>query len=146
MATLQETLLTAANRPKLVRDCAGLIDEEVAKKGGLSGLAIKGAFATVKAVKPGFIDGVIGVLLDEWVGKLEGHFTRWVEGGKSGTFGSTCTRDASGVAEKLLEVTDARARKADPKIASLYNKLRPNAKDHVVSAVPGLGRIVDKYL
>jgi hypothetical protein len=146
MATLQETLLTATNRPKLVRDCAGLIDEEVGKKGGLSGLAIKGAFATVKAVKPGFVDGVISALLDEWVGKLEGHFTRWVEAGKVGTFGSVCSRDAGGVAEKLLEVTDGRAKKADPKIASLYGKLRPNAKDHVISAVPGLGRIVDKYL
>ncbi len=146
MATLQDTLLTPTNRPKLVRDCSGLIDEEVGKKGGLAGLAIKGAFATVKAVKPGFIDGVISTLLDEWVGKLEGHFTRWEEGGKIGTFGATCTRDATGVAEKLLEVTDARARKADPKIASLYGKLRPNAKDHVVTAVPGLGRIIDKYL
>ena len=146
MATLQETLLTATNRPKLVRDCSGLIDEEVHKKGGFSGLAIKGAFATVKAIKPGFIDGVISALLDEWVGKLEGHHTRWVEGGKVGSFGASCTRDAGGVAEKLLEVTDARARKADHKIATLYNKLRPNAKEHVTSAVPGLGRIVDKYL
>lgn len=152
MATLQETptlgeiLLAPTNRPKLIRDCAGLIDEEVHKKSGLSGLAIKGAFATVKALKPGFIDGVINMLLDDWVGKLEGHFTRWVDGGKSGSFGSTCTRDAGGVAEKLLEVTDARAKKADPKVASLYNKLRPNAKEHVTSAVPGLGRIVDKYL
>ncbi len=146
MATLQDQLLTAANRPKLVRDCAGLIDEEVGKKGGLSGLAIKGAFATVKAVKPGFIDSVISALLDEWVGKLEGHFVRWNDGGKVGTFGASCTRDAGGVAEKLLEVTDAKAKKADPKLASLYGKLRPNAKDHVVSAVPGLGRIVDKYL
>ena len=152
MATLQETLtlreilLAAPNRPKLIRDCAGLIDEEVAKKGGLSGLAIKGAFATVKAVKPGFIDGVINALLDDWVGKLEGHFTRWTEAGKVGSFGGVCGRDAGGVAEKLLEVTDGRAGKADPKIASLYRKLRPNAKEHVISAVPGLGRIVDKYL
>ncbi len=146
MANLQETLLTAVNRPKLVRDCAGLIDEEVGKKGGLSGLAIKGAFATVKAIKPGFIDGVITILLDEWVAKLEGYFTRWTDGGKVGSFGATCSKDASGVAEKLLEVTDGRAKKADPKIASLYNRLRPNAKEHVVSAVPGLGRIVDKYL
>lgn len=146
MANLQETLLTASNRPSLVRDCARLVDEEVSKKGGLSGLAIKGAFATVKAVKPGFIEGVISALLDEWVGKLEGHFASWTDGGKAGSFGATCTKDAGGVAEKLLEVTDGKAKKADPKLATIYNKLRPNAKEHVVSAVPGLGRIVDKYL
>ncbi len=146
MATLQETLLTTSNRPSLVRDCARLVDEEVGKKGGLSGLAIKGAFATVKAVKPGFIEGVISALLDEWVGKLEGHFGRWTDGGKVGSFGAACTKDAGGVAEKLLEVTDGKAKKADPKLATIYNKLRPNAKEHVVSAVPGLGRVVDKYL
>ena len=146
MATLQETLLTPTHRPQLVRDCARLIDEEVSKKGGFSGMAIKAAFLTVKAIKPGFIDGVISALLDDWVGKLEGHFSRWVEGGKSGSFGASCSRDAAGVAEKLLEVTDARAHKADAKVGSLYNKLRPNAKEHVVAAVPGLGRVVDKYL
>jgi len=31
-------------------------------------------------------------------------------------------------------------------VASLYQKLRPNAKAHVVAAVPGLGRVVDKHL
>lgn len=146
MATLQETLLTPTNRPNLVRDCAKLIDEEVGKKSGFSGLAIKGAFMTVKAIKPGFIESVISTLLDEWVGKLEGHHERWIAAGKSGTFGTFCSRDPGGVAEKLLEVTDARAKKADPKIASLYSKLRPNAKEHVVTAIPGLGRVVDKNL
>jgi len=147
MPALQDKLLTPANRPNLVKDCARLIDEEVEKKGGFSGLPIKAAFKIVKAVKPGFIEGVINTLLDEWVGKLEGHFARFTEGGKPGTFGSFVAADAGGVAEKLLEVTDARAHKGDHKaVESAYQSLRPRAKEHVSVAVPGLGRIVDKYL
>ena len=146
MATLSESLLSPANRPRLVRDCATLVDEEVAKKGGLSGLAIKGAFMTVKAIKPGFIESVVSALLDEWVGKLAGHHEKWVAAGQVGSFGAFCSKDASAVAERLLEVTDGRIKKADPKVGSLYGKLRPNAKDHVIAAVPGLGRVVDRYL
>lgn len=145
MATLEETLLSPAKRPAVIRDCATLVDEEVAKKGGLSGLAIKGAFMTVKAIKPGFIESVISALLDDWVRKLEGHYGKWIDGGKTGTFGAFCSRDASAVAERLLEVTDARIKKADPKVGTLYGKLRPNAKDHVIAAVPGLGRVVDRH-
>ncbi len=146
MPALQDKLLTPANRPNLVKDCARLIDDEVDKKSGFSGLAIKGAFKVVKGVKPGFIEGVIDHLLDQWVGKLEGHYARFVEKGQ-GTFGAFAAADAHGVAEKLLEVTDAVAQKGEHKtVASLYHKLRPGAKEHVSVAVPGLGRIVDKYL
>ncbi len=147
MPTLSEKLLVPANRPRLITDCARLIDEEVDKKSGLSGMVIKAAFKTVKAVKAGFIEQVIDNLLDRWVEKLDGHYQRWQSAGATGSFGGFCATDTGGVAEKLLEVTDDRAKKVDNKtIVSLYGKLRPNAKEHVVSAVPGLGRVVDKYL
>lgn len=147
MATLKEKLLTPARRPTLVRDCSALVDQEVDRKSGLSGLAIKAAFKTVKAIKPGFIDHVIDGLLDEWVDKLEAHHGRWTDGGATGTFGAFCTREAASVAERLLEVTDARSRKVDNRtVASLYDRLRPNAKEHVIAAIPGLGRVVDKNL
>jgi len=147
MTVLFEKLCTPPNRPRVIADCARLVDEEVDKKGGLSGLAIKAAFKTVKAVKAGFIESVVDGLLDRWVDKLEGHHASWTAAGAAGTFGGHCARDAAGVAEKLLEVTDERARKVDNRtIVSLYLKLRPSAKDHVVAAVPGLGRLVDRYL
>lgn len=147
MSILQEKLCTQPNRPKVIADCARLIDEEVDKKSGLSGFALKAAFRTVKAVKHGFIEETIDNLLDRWVDKLTDHHTKWAAGGPVGTFGAFCTRDTAGVAERLLEVTDERAKRVENRtIVSLYNKLRPTAKEHVASAVPGLGRLVDKYL
>ena len=53
MPTLTDMLLVPGNRPKVIADCVQLINEEVDSKGGLTGLAVKGAYALVKAVKPG---------------------------------------------------------------------------------------------
>ena len=117
MALLKDKLLDPTKRPALVRDCARLLDDEVAAKGGLSGLPIKAAFKVVKAVKPGFIEHVIDGLLDDWVHNLEGHFARWHEGGAPASFGSFVARDAGAVAEQLLAVTGARSRKGDNKAA-----------------------------
>jgi len=147
MPTLAEQLLTPANRPGLVRDCTVFLDEQVAAKSGLTGLAIKGAFKTIKAIKPGFIEGVIDALLDEWVAKLEGHYGRWDEGGRTMAFNRFASADASAVAERLLEVTDGRAQSTNHTSAlKLYRKLRPTAKGHVVAGVPGLAKVVERYL
>jgi hypothetical protein len=144
---LKDKLLTPDNRPNLIRDCGRMLDEEVDRKSGFSGLAVKAAFKMVKAVKPGFIQSVIDALLDDWVAKLEGHFERWQSGPPGRTFGTFVAADATAVAEKLLEVTDARAHKIDNRgVAKAYSALRPSAKDHTSQAVPALGRVVDRYL
>jgi hypothetical protein len=147
MATLKDVLLDPAKRPGLVRDCTALVDDEVAKKSGFSGMAVKMGFKVLKGVKPGIVASVVDGLLDEWVANLEDHFTRWQADGKGASFGAFASRDAGNVAERLLAVTDARAKKVDnPLLVKTYNGLRPTAKEHVVAGVPGLGRVVDRYL
>ncbi len=147
MATLRDKLLNEEVRPKLVDDCCQLLDREVAGKKGISGLAVKGAYATVKAIKPGFVRGVVDFLLDEWVDKLEAYYVRYHEDGAAGSFGLYCGTHRGAVAESLLEVTDARARSTKHATAAkLYGKLRPNAKTQVEEAVPNLGAVVDRYL
>lgn len=71
MPTVAEALLAEGKRPAVVADCATLIDEEVASKSGLGGLAIKTAFATVKALKRGIIPESVNALLDDFVVELE---------------------------------------------------------------------------
>lgn len=147
MGQLQEKLLTPDRRPKLVTDCVRLVEEEVERKSGLTGLVIKGGFKVVKGVKPGFIESAVDHMLDAWVEKLENHYQKWLTAGSVGTFGAFCGKDAAAVADRLLEVTDERAKKVDNRaVGSAYEKLRPSAKDHVIQAVPGLGRVVDRHL
>ena len=69
--TLPEILTESTRRKSVIADCVLLIEEEVSKKGGLSGIAIKGAFAIVKAVKPGFIAEAVDHMLDDFSARLD---------------------------------------------------------------------------
>ncbi|MBI4508108.1 MAG: hypothetical protein HY698_00635 [Deltaproteobacteria bacterium] len=134
------------HRERVVGECCGLVDEEVKSKGGLTGIAVKGAYAMVKAIKPKFISEVVDGLLDEWVAKLEPFYGDWQASGKGKPLGDFLAARSGAVAEKLLEVTDARAGvTTHSSVKKMYEKLRPAAKKHVEEAVPRLGKVVEGY-
>ncbi|MEZ4270328.1 MAG: hypothetical protein R3C68_02465 [Myxococcota bacterium] len=70
MATLKDKLL-GSSRPAVLQDCEALIEAEVASKAGLSGLAVKGAYAIVRKIKPGMIREAVDRLIDSFVDRLE---------------------------------------------------------------------------
>jgi hypothetical protein len=147
VATLKEQLLTDGVRPALVRECAELVDQEVSHRGGLSGLAVKGAYKTVKALRPGFVPGVINGLLDEWVAELEPFWESFGARANGASFERFLEDKRDEVAEHLLRVTDRRARVSVHKTAAkLYERLRSSAKQNVAAAVPGLARVVRRHL
>lgn len=144
MSTLSEVLLVPGNRPKVIADCGRLVDEEVDSKGGLSGLAIKGAYMVVKAVKPGFITEAIDHMLDDFVRRLEPFAAEAQQ--KSEPLGPYLNARAGAVADALLATSDERAAGAkNPTVKKAYEKLRPTAKKNVEAAIPRLGRLVAKY-
>jgi Family of unknown function (DUF6918) len=144
MPTLKEILTVPGTRPKVVADCATLVQEEVDSKGGLSGLAIKAAYAVVKAVKPGFIPESIDHMLDDFAGRLEPY---WADAqAKNEPVGALMNSRASAVADSLLAISDERAARAKNQAAKkAYEKLRPTGKKNVEAAVPRLGRLIAKY-
>lgn len=142
--TLKDQLLNEETRPALAKDCCAFIDDEVRRKRGASGLAIRAAYKTVKTIKRGFVPGVVNALLDEWVAKLEPYYA---ECGGDGMFSDYLADRPEEVAQSLLEVTDGRAEKTKHKTAKkLYFRLRPKAKNNVSEAVPRLGLVMQKYL
>jgi hypothetical protein len=142
MPNLRELLLAGERRPSVVADCVTLVDSEVAAKGGLGGIAIKGAYAVVKAVKPGIIKEAVDRMLDEFVAQLEPFYVEAPAG-----FAAHLEKNRQRVADALLGVTDARAgRTGNGTIKKAYDKLRPTAAKHVEAAVPGVGRVVAKYI
>ncbi len=146
MASLQESLEVDGKRPVLVRACCALIDDEVARKRGLSGLAVKGAFKAIKAVKPGFIPDIVDNLWDEFVVKLEPYHTDWQQT-PEGAFGPYLLARDRQVADSLLEVTDGRAKTTKmATVKKLYKKLRPSAVGHVREALPGMSRLMDTHV
>ncbi len=136
MATLAETLLEPSARPSVVKDFVQVIEDEVRSKSGLKGLAIKTAFKTVKAFKPGIIPAVADVLLDEFVQALEPLYEEF-SATDGDDFGKYVVRHGDRVAETLLSITDRRADGSKHKtLVKAYRKLRPQGKKQVVTAMP----------
>ncbi len=142
--TLPEILTDATRRKAVVADCVILIEEEVSKKGGLSGIAIKGAFAIVKAVKPGFIAEAMDHMLDDFSTRLDPFYQANKTTGRP--LPSYFAEQSGSIAEALLGITDQRAQRAqNQSVKKTYEKLRPTAKKHVEEAIPGIARLIEKY-
>src|ERR1017187_10361524 len=119
MPNLTEALTEDSKKSAVVDDCMGLIDAEVADKGGLAGLAIKAGYKAVQGVKPGFVRQVV-----------RDHFSA----------------NAARVADALLSITDEKAKRAkSAMVKGTYDKLRGSAKKNVEAAVPRLGAMIDKH-
>ncbi|MFC1609348.1 DUF6918 family protein [Myxococcota bacterium] len=145
MATLQKVLLEEGKRPQVVADCVRLIGDEVSSKRGLGGVAVKGAYAIVKKVKPGIISDAVNNMLDEFVGKLEPFYSDFQGQSDRSLQPYFVGRDAE-IANALLGVTDTRAGRTKHKtLKKAYEKLRPTGVKHTAAAVPGLARVIAKH-
>jgi hypothetical protein len=146
MTTLKETLLEPGTRPAVIADCVQLIDDEVRAKGGLGGMAVKGAYTVVKKLKPGMIREAVDSLLDEFVDKLEPFYTDF-SAQEAKKLEPYFVGRAGEIANALLGVTDARAARANNRtVKKAYEKLRPTGVKHTEAAVPGLSRVVAKHV
>ncbi len=141
---LNDVLNDDAIRTAIVEDVCALLDGEVSSQRGLSGVAVKAGYKMVQGVKPGFVRNVVQSLLPEFAVALEPYRQKAVDEGQS--VSDYFDKHSAEVAESLLEVTDARASRSNHgSVKGAYGKLRGSALKNVQGAVPGLGRIVQKY-
>ena len=151
---LKERLGTEPVRARVIDDCVALIEEQVKNKGGLSGIAIRTAYSTIKTIKKGFIQEVVDGMLDEWLERLQPHYDTWASGAKgpgnpqgNAKFSDFLVARSDEVAESLLTVTDRRAESTKHKTAKkAYLKMRGSAKSNVIEAIPDLGRMFERRL
>src|SRR5689334_15216458 len=143
--TLTHHLLSdKSKRPMILSECEKLVDDEVAGKGGLTGMAIKIAYKAVSAMKPGLVREVLDTaLLDDFVTRLEPFYAQHRDLNPSGHqagpkgFGDFLAKRPGPVADALLGITDERAKRTTNQgLKTAYEKLRPKAKEHVEAAVP----------
>ena len=143
MPTLTEVLADPNRRRRVVDDGVGVIEAEVSDKSGLSGMAIKTAFAMVSRLKPGFIGGALNHLMDDFAEKIDPF---WIDCQSKGADARTYfVQHGPRVAEALLQITDARAKGASGPVRSAYDKLRPEGQKHVIAAMPRLAELVRKH-
>jgi uncharacterized protein DUF6918 len=142
--SLIDALTSEPKKKEVIKDCCELIDAEVKDKGGISGLAIKAGYGTVKGIKPGFVEKAVEDLLPEFAKALDPIYDDAKAQNKP--VGDFFSSNASRVADALLAITDAKAAKAKSGVAKgAYEKLRSSAKKNVEQAATRLGRLIEKH-
>jgi hypothetical protein len=145
VTSLKERLGQGPQRKAVVTDACEVLDQEVADKSGLSGIAIKGAYSIVKGIKPGFVQEVVDGLLDDFLDALDPLYREAIE--KQQPPGRFLAANGDRAADALLTITDDRAaRSSRAVIRKTYDKLRPSAKKQVSGAAPRLGQLLDRHL
>lgn len=140
--SLSEKLQDETVRSELAHDCAKLMDEQMATKTGLSGMALKAAYGVVKGIDAGYIPGAIGRMLPDAFAALD---PLWTEGLQTGDPVGFLSQHRERTANTLLSVTDARVEKTNNGLVrSSYGKFRKSVQSEVEAAVPDLARIIAK--
>lgn len=142
--SLSDQISDQNTKANLVADCAKLMDEQVAAKSGISGLALKAAYGVVKGIEPSYISGAIERLLPEALAALD---PIWSEGVQLGDPVQHLSQNRSRTADMLLSITDAKIEKSkNGAVRASYNKLRKSVKNDVEEAVPGLATILGNHV
>jgi hypothetical protein len=143
MSSLKEQLGSGEKRQQVIDDAVKVLDQEVADKGGLTGLAIKGGYKVVQGIRPGFVKDVVTNLLDDFLESMDPLYQEAKQKGRPA--GAFLIENKSRVADALLGVTDRRAQRADGVLKKAYEKLRPLAKGQVESAAPRLAQLLERH-
>ena len=111
MSSLKEQLGAGEKRQQVIEDAIKVLDAEVADKGGLTGLAVKGGYKVVQSIRSGFVRDVVTGLLDEFLEAMDPLYQEAKQKGRPA--GAFLLENKSRMAEGLLAVTDRRAQRAD---------------------------------
>jgi hypothetical protein len=145
MAKLSKNLPLPKRRGEIIAACCQLLDQEVAKKRGFSGFAIKTGYGILKAVKPGIVSESVSQLFDDFLSALD-PFHAEFEKSSAASFGTHLINRSRAAAEALLAITDRKAENSTSEILkSGYYKLRPLALDNVQQAIPGVANLIDNF-
>lgn len=127
----------------IAADCAKLMDEHVAAKTGISGLALKAAYRALKGIGPGYIPRALKNLVPQALDALD---PMWTDGLQAGDPVEYLSQNSAETANVLLGVTDKKLGQAQNKIViATYKKVRKSVKGDVEEAVPGLAKILGDY-
>lgn len=140
---LSNRLLDPTKKEMVVNDCCNMIEEQLASKSGISGMALKAAFAALKGIKPGYVNGAVEQLLPSCLTAID---PIWNEGVLQGDPVGHMVASSSHAADALLSVTDEKVKNSSRQIVKgTYEKLRGSAKKHVEEAVPDFAKVIEKH-
>ncbi len=147
MGVVAERLLDPGKRPEVIKDCAALVDSEVASKKGVTGMMIKGGYKAFKTLKPRIVPEAVEHLIDDFVPILDAYYEEFKAQDSPTDFAEWAKQRDEIIADDMLKVTDGKIERSDKgALKKIYKGLRNIAKNQVASAVPGVAAIVVKYV
>jgi len=148
MKSLKEIIQDPKVSRSVVTDGIRVLDEEVAKRSGLGGLAIKGAYKVIKNLQGGrTLERAVQILIPEFIDKMDPYYSAYQKEGRGKTWSEYLRPHYDTIAEELLLVTDRKIHGADNRaIRGTYDKLRPKARKEVIASLPALTRMMERYL
>ena len=132
----------------VLTDGMRVLDEEIARRSGIGGMAIKGAYKVIKNIQGGrTLEKAVKVLMPEFIDKLDPYFARFQEEGTGKTWEEYLRPHYDSLADQLLAVTDQKIQATDNRaVRGTYDKLRPKARKEVIASLPALARMIEKYI
>jgi hypothetical protein len=145
MGALSDAIKDPAKRKAIIDDGVRVVEQEVANKRGMSGMAVKAGFKVVQGVKPGIIGEALNMFLDPFSEKVDPYYDRCQEQG--GNLRAYFVANADAIADDLLGIVDAKAERAKHRtLKKAYFKLRPQGKKHTVEAMPAVAGLVERHV
>ncbi len=140
VSTLPEILTSSVGRPAAVRALADVVEDEVRRKSGVGGMALKAGFAAAAKMRPDLVPHAIDKMLPEFAERLDPY---WQQRGEQ-PFGAYLQGHSEPVSDALLGVTDARLQNPNhAALAKIYAALRPKARSQVAESLPRLGAAIE---
>jgi hypothetical protein len=131
-------------RPAVVSDACALIDQEVARTSGLSGMAIRSAYRFLTGIRPGMVPSAVDGLLDPFADQLDPYYQQHVATGEP--LADILAAQRTSMAEALLSITDDRAeRTSQVALRRAYQRVRGSARAYVEGAAPGIATLIDGH-
>jgi hypothetical protein len=141
--SVSAVLADPGRRAAVVADVARLVEDEVATRGGLTGVALRAGYAGFQRIRPGILHVVIDRLVPSFAAALD---PLWEKAVASGDPDAWFRAEGGTVADALLGVTDTIANRATNRtLVGLYRSLRGQARPHVVAAVARLPALLRKH-
>lgn len=137
-------LTSPGARPAVVADACALIDQEVARTSGLSGVAVRSAYRLLTGIRPGMVPHAVDGLLDPFADQLDRFYQQHLTTGDP--LADILNAQRTSMAEALLSITDDRAeRTSQVTLRRAYQRVRGTARGYVEAAAPGIAALIDAH-
>ena len=143
---LKDILLAEDYRDTAVARITGVVEQQIARRKGLSGAGLRTALKMAKSNRPDMLPTVINRLLPHFCEALEPYFQQFQASDET-DFQHFVMQRESELTEAMLSVTDGRAEQTQKKtFKRMYKQLRGTAGDELSAALPDIAALVQARL